>query len=69
MFEREMEQAIRNVPHCLDLLWYKVLAAPTVEDQITISDQLLEYFTNDQASASMGIVASGQDTCAAQRAS
>ncbi|KAM3583744.1 Zinc finger C3H1 domain-containing protein, variant 2 [Umbelopsis sp. WA50703] len=53
MFEREMEQAIRNVPHCLDLLWYKVLAAPTVEDQITISDQLLEYFTNDQASASM----------------
>lgn len=64
MFEREMEQAVRNAPYCLDLLWYKVLVAPTVEDRITVSDQLLEYFTTDQASASMGIVASGQDTCA-----
>jgi tetratricopeptide (TPR) repeat protein len=58
MFEREMEQAIRNVPFSLDLMWYKVLAAPTVEEQIRISDQLLEHFNSEQAITSIGIVAS-----------
>jgi Putative zinc-finger domain len=60
MFEREMEQALRNVPYCLDLMWYNVLMASTVEDQITASDDLLRYFNSDEAIKTIGIVAREQ---------
>lgn len=60
MFEREMEQAVRNVPYCLDLMWYNVLLASTVEDQITASDNLLRHFNSDEAIKTIGIVAREQ---------
>ncbi|KAI8579072.1 hypothetical protein K450DRAFT_243718 [Umbelopsis ramanniana AG] len=61
MFEREMEQAVRNVPYCLDLMWYNVLLASTVEDQLTASDNLLRYFNSDEAIKTIGIVAREQN--------
>ncbi|KAI9288033.1 hypothetical protein BC943DRAFT_335019 [Umbelopsis sp. AD052] len=60
MFEREMEQAVRNVPYCLDLMWYNVLLASTVEEQLTASDNLLRYFNSDEAIKTIGIVAREQ---------
>lgn len=57
-FEREIQQALRNLPYSLDLQWYQVLAASTVDEQITISDGLLKHFTSEQTTRIMGIVAS-----------